>query len=390
MNRYLAPTALMMGNFVTGLAIMSPAGMLGDLAAGLAVSVRQAGLLITYGAVVLCVGSPVMTWLTSRLDRRNLLAAIMFGIALTHALALLVPDYTAMLALRLMMLAIAAVFTPLAAGTAALLVPQERRAGTIVYVFLGWSLAFAFGMPLVTFAAAHIGWRETLFGIGVLALAASALLLGCVPRGLTGSAMVLSTWVALGRNRLVVLLLLITMLQISGLFCVFAFLGPLLTQLAQATPTWVGTAFGLFGVCGFVGNVLALRVVVAVGPFWTSAFYLALLLLGAVLWSVGAASAALPVMLLGNATSGFAFAAMNSIQQTRLVSAAPEFASASVALNTSVLYVGQAIGSGLGGVLFERGELLRNGYAGVGFVVLAVMVLALTRPPRHGLQPRTA
>jgi len=379
MNRSFAPTALMIGNFVTGLAIMSPAGMLSDLAAGLSVSVRQAGLLITFGAVVLCIGSPLMTWLTSRVDRRSLLAATMFGVALTHALAPLVPNYAAMLVLRLVMLAIAAVFTPLAAGTAALLVPEDRRAGTIVYVFLGWSLAFAFGMPLVTFSAAHVGWRETLFAIGVLALSASLLTLVCLPRGLTGSAVVLSTWLGLARNRLIVLLLLITMLQIAGQFCVFTFLGPLLARLVQATPEWIGAAFGLFGVCGFLGNVLALRVVSAVGPFWTSVFYLATLIAGAALWSIGATGAVLPVMLLGNAVWGFGFAAMNSIQQTRLVGAAPEFAGASVALNTSVLYIGQAIGSGIGGFLFERGALLGNGYAGIGFLVLAAMVLTLTR-----------
>lgn len=390
MNKSLAPTALMLGNFVTGLAIMSPAGMLGDLAAGLGVSVRQAGLLITFGAVVLCIGSPAMTWLTSKVDRRRLLAATMLGIAVTHAAALLVADYTAMLLLRLVMLAIAAVFTPLAAGTAAILVAEERRAATIVYVFLGWSLAFAFGMPLVTFSAAHVGWRETLCAIGVLALVVSLLVLAFVPRGLIGTPVQLRTWVRLGGNRLIVLLLLLTMLQMAGQFCVFTFLGPLLTKIANATPEWISLAFALFGICGFVGNVLALRLVSAIGPFWTSAFYLAILLLGAVLWSVGATGAVLAVMLMGNATWGFGFAAMNSIQQTRLVGAAPEFASASVALNTSVLYVGQAIGSGIGGWLFERGELLSNGYAGIGFLVLAGLVLALTRPPQLKLQAARA
>ena len=380
MNRIVAPTALMLGNFVTGLAIMSPAGMLGDLAAGLSVSVRQAGLLITFGAVVLCIGSPLMTWLTSRADRRLLLAATMFGIALTHMAALLVPDYAGMLVLRLIMLAIAAAFTPLAAGTAALLASEARRAGTIVYVFLGWSLAFAFGLPLVTFLAAHVGWRETLLAIGVLALLTAVLILACLPRGLTGSAVRLRTWIGLGRNRLVVLLLLITTFQIAGQFCVFTFLGPLLLKLAQAGPEWIGTAFGLFGVCGFVGNVLALRVVGALGPFWTSVFYLAILLLGSVVWSVGAVGAVLPVLLLASALWGFGFAAMNSMQQTRLVAAAPEFASASVALNTSVIYIGQAIGSGLGGWLFERGHLVGNGYAGIAFLVLAFGTLALTRP----------
>jgi predicted MFS family arabinose efflux permease len=37
------------------------------------------------------------------------------------------------------------------------------------------------------------------------------------------------------------------------------------------------------------------------------------------------------------------------MQQVRLVAAAPELASASVALNTSVLYIGQALGSAIAG-----------------------------------------
>ena len=45
---------------------------------------------------------------------------------------------------------------------------------------------------------------------------------------------------------------------------------------------------------------------------------------------------------------GMGFGATNSMQQVRLVGAAPAAASASVSLNTSVLYVGQAIGSAIG------------------------------------------
>ena len=50
----------MLGNIVTGTSIFAPAGMLNELAAELGVTVRVAGLLVTFGAVVLCIGSPVM------------------------------------------------------------------------------------------------------------------------------------------------------------------------------------------------------------------------------------------------------------------------------------------------------------------------------------------
>ena len=54
-------------------------------------------------------------------------------------------------------------------------------------------------------------------------------------------------------------------------------------------------------------------------------------------------------MAISVAIWGLGFASTNSMQQVRLVGAAPPLASASVSLNTSVLYVGQAIGSAIGG-----------------------------------------
>jgi predicted MFS family arabinose efflux permease len=66
------------------------------------------------------------------------------------------------------------------------------------------------------------------------------------------------------------------------------------------------------------------------------------------------------------------------MQQARLVAAAPDLASASVALNTSVLYVGQAIGSGIGGLLFAHEYFHLVGYVGAAFVALACAVLAAT------------
>src|SRR5260370_34398988 len=82
-ERRLAPTALMLGNFVTGTSVLAPAGMLGELASGLGVGIRDAGLLITFGAVVLCVGSPLTAWLTSRIDRRLLLGGTLAMFAVT-------------------------------------------------------------------------------------------------------------------------------------------------------------------------------------------------------------------------------------------------------------------------------------------------------------------
>ena len=61
------------------------------------------------------------------------------------------------------------------------------------------------------------------------------------------------------------------------------------------------------------------------------------------------------------------------------MAAEPDLSSASVALNTSVLYTGQAIGSALGGLLFALGYVHAVSFAGVAFVALGIGVWSITR-----------
>jgi predicted MFS family arabinose efflux permease len=379
-HRRFAPTALMLGNVITGCSVLAPAGMLSELSDGLGVTIRDAGLLITFGAVVLCIGSPLSAWLTSRIERRTLLTATLAVLALTNAASAFAPDYTTLLVFRLIMLAVGALYTPQAAGTAALIVPAEKRGSTIAYIFLGWSLAAAIGLPLITFIASRYGWRAVYGSIGLIGALSFLLLAWRLPGGLVGSPVDLKTWAAVGRDRMIVLLLSITTLQMSGQFVVFTFMGPLLTKLTGAGPDAVGLVFALYGVFGFVGIAIATRIVDAWGAYKTSLLFTTLLLAGVAGWALSAGSYSL--MACSVAIWGLGFASTNSMQQVRLVSAAPALASASVSLNTSVLYIGQAVGSAIGGLLYARDMLYGTGYVAAAFVGLALMTVILTRPRR--------
>jgi hypothetical protein len=166
MTTRLAKLALMFGNFVIGVAILAPAGMLPELSRGLAVTIREAGLLVTFGAVVLCVGSPLVTWATGGIERRTLLSATIAVVAVGRGLRAFAPNYGTLLALRRhgrrrRHLHAAGREHDRADRT------SEGAAGRdCLHMFLGWSLALAAGLPLITFLAAHLGWRAA---YGVLA-----------------------------------------------------------------------------------------------------------------------------------------------------------------------------------------------------------------------------
>jgi MFS transporter, DHA1 family, inner membrane transport protein len=112
-------------------------------------------------------------------------------------------------------------------------------------------------------------------------------------------------------------------------------------------------------------------------PFRTSFAALSVMLAGLALFSTGAGM--LAVMAAGIALWGLGYAAINSMQQARIVTVKADLASASVALNTSGNYVGQATGSALGGVLLALGLPHAPGYVAVVLMTTALGVLALTR-----------
>ncbi|MDE1933616.1 MFS transporter [Bradyrhizobium sp.] len=376
-HRRFAPTALMLGNIATGCSILAPAGMLIELAADLDITVHTAGLLVTFGAIILCIGSPLTAWLTSRIERRALLAFTLAVLALGNIASAFAPDYAALLAIRLVMLAVGALYTPQAAGTAALIVPAEKRGGTIAYVFLGWSLAAAIGLPLITFLTSHYGWRAAYGSISIIAVASLLSLLWRLPKGLVGTPVDLKTWTELARNPVIVTLLGITTLLTSGQFAVFTYMGPLLSKLTHVGPDAVGLVFGIYGVCGFIGLVIISNIVDSWGPLKASVLSVGLVLAGVAGWALSAGFYSLTAAAV--AIWGLGFASSNSMQQVRLVAAAPPLASASVALNTSCLYVGQAIGSAIGGLLYAHERLYGVGYAGAAFVALALVMVVLTR-----------
>jgi predicted MFS family arabinose efflux permease len=374
----------MLGNVVTGCSVLAPAGMLAELSDGLGVSIRMASLLITFGAVTLCIGSPVTAWLTSRIERRTLLVATLAVLAAGNLASAIAPGYWALMAIRVVMLAVGALYTPQAAGTAALIVPIEKRGSTIAYIFLGWSLAAAVGLPLIAGVASRFGWQAVHAAIGAVGCLSALLLAWRLPVGLRGAPVDLGTWGDLFRNRLVAVLLVITTLQMSAQFVVFTFMAPLLKRLTGADADGVGLVFALYGAFGFVGIMIATRVVDSWGAWRTSVLSTTFIAAGITGWALSAGSFVLMACSVG--IWGLGFASSNSMQQVRLVAAAPVLATASVSLNTSVLYVGQAIGSAVGGVFYDRDWLHGLGFVAMGFVALALSLVVQSRPSQMRAQ----
>ena len=81
-HRRFAPTALMLGNIVDRLLGAGAGGHADRIVVTVSMSASATpDLLITFGAVMLCIGSPLTAWLTSRIERRTLLATTLAVLA---------------------------------------------------------------------------------------------------------------------------------------------------------------------------------------------------------------------------------------------------------------------------------------------------------------------
>ena len=371
----LALWSLLFGNFVIGTGVLLPAGLLNVLGADLQVPPATAGLLLFAGGLVVGIGAPVLAGLTSRFDRRMLLAVSAAIYAVGHGLAAFAPEFWSLLIIRTVTMVAAALFTPQAAATIGLLVPPERRSEAIAFIFIGWSMASVVGIPLGSILGTELGWRATFFAMALLAAVSCVSVMLSLKPGLRVQPLQFSSWIAVFKNPALLCIMLVTLLSMSGQFTVVSYLAPILREAFAATPRGIALMFGIFGVAGVSGNYLATKVI---GRFGVDrAILVALCFLIAGLGMFGVFFGNYVLGCIACFIWGLGTFSSNSLQQSRLVVIAPGLAAATVALNTSAVYLGQSVGAAMGGFAIKGGISTDIAWMAVGFLVLAV-ILSMT------------
>jgi predicted MFS family arabinose efflux permease len=362
--------SLTLGNFAIGTGAMIVPGMLNELTADLATTPAAIGLIISAFAMTVCIGGPLLAAWTSAIERRKLLTAALALYAVTHIAAAFAPGYGTLLAVRIVTAIGAAVFTAQAAATAGLLVPPEARGKAIGLVFLGWSISAVAGVPIGAYLGAHIGWRPTIGLVGVASAIFAAWVWRKIPAGLFVAPMDRAAWKSLFGNTPLLLAISVTGIQAAGMFTVFSYMALVLKDFIGATPTLISVLFFCFGVTGVIGNIIASRVMDRVGAARVALLAMGCMAIALLLWPLTRGSLTVTVAL--SLLWGLGCFAVNGAQQARLVGLAPQLASASVALNSSGIYLGQAFGALVGGWIIAS-----HGTANLSLVGTVLMAAAM-------------
>lgn len=366
--------ALIVGNFVVGLSVLLVPGMLSTLAQGVGVSIPIAGQLITVASIVMGLGAPLGAAFTSRFDRRHLLTATMVLFVVGHLACALAPNYVALMIARALTVIGAALFTPQAAATVALLVPAQRRASSVAAIFIGWSVASVVAMPAINLVATQYGWRTPFFLASACAVIAALMVWRVVPAGLRVPPLAWRSWIVVAKHPVLPSILAITLINMAAQFTVFSYMVPIMDKALGASSTLIAIAFFAYGVTGVLGNALTVKWLPRLGAAQLILAFQSMLVVSLVMWGIALqlSSGAMALVILAMLLWGLCGFACNSTQQGRLLVAAPELASATIALNTSFLYIGQAFGTLLGAWLISH-----IGYAALPWVGALLMLGAL-------------
>ncbi|MGJ7583054.1 MFS transporter, partial [Variovorax sp. RHLX14] len=263
----IALLALTAGAFGIGTTEFVIMGLLLQVSTDLQVSITAAGLLISGYALGVAVGAPVLTIATRKLPRKTVLLALMAIFTLGNLACAVAPNYEMLMAARVITSLAHGTFFGVGSVVATGLVAPERRASAIAIMFTGLTAATLLGVPAGAWLGLQFGWRSAFWAVTLIGVLAFTVLAVFVPRvkGETKPAPLREELAVLARPQ-VLLGLAMTVLGFAGVFVVFTYIQPLLTQVTGLSESAVSPILLVFGGGLAVGNILGGKLADRMGP----------------------------------------------------------------------------------------------------------------------------
>ncbi len=338
------------------------------------VSVAQAGLLMSLFALIVALCGPFLVLVFSRFDRKHVLVGALLCFSLCSVLSAYAPNYSTLMALRVVPAMLHPVFFSTAFAAAVSLYPKERATHATTVAFIGTTLGLVFGVPITAWVAGRFSYEASILFCAAATLLAGIGLLLKLPRQVTVPQSFASQ-LSILKSPAVWLAIVATVLIFTSKFAVYSYAAEYLRSETGMDAETISLLLVIFGVGGVLGNLLAGRALsnhlvktVVLFPILLSAAY-------AVLHSLGSASVgsmAVIVVLWGAIhTSGMV------ISQMWLAETAPQAQSFATSLYVSAANAGIALGSWIGGVFIDTYGLPGTLVCGLLFAGLSLLVIVI-------------
>jgi predicted MFS family arabinose efflux permease len=320
-----------------------------------------------------------------RVDRKTLLLSLTAVMCLSGAVVALAPDHLTYMAGRALIGVVVGGFWSLSAATAMRLVPPSEVPRALAIFNGGNALATVVAAPLGSHLASIVGWRGAFFCLVPIAVIAFVWQwFGLPTMRAQASAEGSGNVFALFRNRLVRLGMLAVGVFFMGQFALFTYLRPFLETVTRVDVSTLSLVLLTLGVAGFAGTMGIGRILkigfyatLTIIPVLMAAIALALIVVGT---SVPATT-----VLLG--LWGLMATAAPVGWWLWIARTLPHDAEAGGGLMVAVVQLAIALGSTVGGLLFDGGGHRATFACSAGLLLVAAFLVVLTARADRAASP---
>ena len=372
----LAIAALALGGFAIGTTEFVTMGLLPDIADGLGLSIPTAGHAISAYALGVVVGAPLIAVIGARLPRRAMLMGLMVLFGLGNVATAMAQGEVALIAARFVAGLPHGAYFGVAALVAASLVAEARRARAIAGSMLGLPIANVIGVPAATWFGQQTGWRSAYVAIALIGVVTAVALLAWVPHQPACLDATARRELSALRQRQVWLTLAVGTVGFGGMFAMYSYIAPTMTDLAGLEAKWMPIILASYGLGMVAGIVLGGRLVDVsvrrslIGSIVAMGGLLAVFTIAA----HNAVTASIALFLTAIAASVLVLAL-----QVRLMDVAEHAQTLAAAANHAALNAANALGAWLGGLVIAAGwGYTAPSWVGVGLAAAGLCVLTFS------------
>ena len=358
----LATVALVIVGFALGFAEFIVIGITPDIAEEYGISLASAGNLVGFFAISYAVSTPIIVLSTGRFRRFPLFVTFLAVFNAGNLLAIVAPTYETLLVARVLTAVVSGVLLSTVMTFINDIIPREKSARIISFVYAGFSVASVLGTPIGT-------------------------LLASVPRsGSTDVSSRVRDQLVILKDRRIILVLIMKGFGMAATYVFYVYVTPILEDGVGLSVWMVSIVLFFYGAATIVSNLgsgsIAQHYGLAKMPIMFGLQALVLLLLGPSLASGNTALAVINVVL-----TGVFIYHMNSPLQTFLLQTSAKDYPKAITLASAVMPtssdLGIATGSFLGGVVASGPGFVWAGPVGALFAIVAVVAAVLILQPEN-------
>ncbi|WP_379084532.1 MFS transporter [Pedobacter sp. UC225_65] len=251
-NKNLLPLTL--GGLGIGITEFVMMGLLPDIAKDLAVTIPEAGHLISAYALGVVIGAPLLVIIAGKYPPKKILIALMVLFTVFNAFSAFAPNFNTLFIARLLSGLPHGAFFGVGSVVASRIAAKGKAAQAVSLMFAGLTIANVIGVPLGTFIGHHFSWRFSfaiVVLVGILTLWSLKAWLPALPASENRD---LKKELSFFKKQDAWFMIFMISIGTGGLFTWYSYIAPLMTEVAGFSANNVTYILMLAGLGMMAGN----------------------------------------------------------------------------------------------------------------------------------------